>query len=79
MLLHITKKFPAGFRDYKLEDKVIKNWIEKDLPKSNIALDANIVKLSVESLSKIKLGTKLLRYIEKIEEKSKKIKKKKLY
>jgi len=79
LLLHITKKFPAGFRDYKLEDKVIKNWIEKDLPKSNIALDANIVKLSVESLSKIKLGTKLLRYIEKIEEKSKKIKKKKLY
>jgi hypothetical protein len=54
LLLHITKKFPAGFRDYKLEDKVIKNWIEKDLPKSNIALDSNIVKLSVESLSKIK-------------------------
>ena len=24
LLLHITKKFPSGFRDYKLEDKVIK-------------------------------------------------------
>ena len=32
LLLHITKKFPSGFRDYKLEDKVIKYWIEKNLP-----------------------------------------------
>ncbi|SVC87160.1 uncharacterized protein METZ01_LOCUS340014, partial [marine metagenome] len=29
LLSHITKKFPSGFRDYKLEDKVIKYWIEK--------------------------------------------------
>jgi hypothetical protein len=79
LLLHITKKFPAGFRDYKLEDKVIKYWEKKDLPKSNIALDTNIVKLSAESLSKIKLDPKLLRYMDKIEEKNQKIKKKKLY
>ena len=79
LLLHITKKFPAGFRDYKLEDKVIKYWIEKDLPKSNIALDTNIVKLSAESIAKIKLDPKLLRIIEVLEQKSKKIRKKKLY
>jgi len=79
LLLHITKKFPAGFRDYKLEDKVIKYWIEKNLPKSNISLDTNIVKLSAESLAKIKLDPKLLRYIEDREEKSKTIRKKKLY
>jgi hypothetical protein len=79
LLLHITKKFPAGFRDYKLEDKVIKYWIEKDLPKSNVALDTNIVKLSAESLSKIKIDPKLLSKIEKLEQKSKKIRKKKLY
>ena len=79
LLLHITKKFPAGFRDYKLEDKVIKYWIEKDLPKSNVALDTNIVKLSAESLSKINIDPKLLNKIEKLEQKSKKIRKKKLY
>ncbi len=79
LLLHITKKFPAGFRDYKLEDKVIKYWIEKNLPKSNISLDTNIVKLSAESLAKIKLDPKLLRYIEDREKKSKTIRKKKLY
>ena len=32
LLQHITKKFPSGFRDYKLEDKVLKFWIEKNLP-----------------------------------------------
>ncbi len=79
LLLHITKKFPAGFRDYKLEDKVIKNWIQKNLPKSNLSLDTNTVKLSADSLSKIKIDGKLLTEIEKLEQKSKKLRKKKLY
>ena len=35
LLNHITKKFPSGFRDYKLEDKVIKFWSDRNLPKSN--------------------------------------------
>ena len=60
LLDHITKKFPAGFRDYKLEDKTIKFWADRDLPKSNISLDTNNVKLSVESLSKIKLDPKFI-------------------
>ena len=79
LLNHITKKFPAGFRDYKLEDKVIKFWSDRDLPKSNISLDANNVKLSAESLSKIKLDPKFLTKINQLEEKSSKIRKKRLY
>ena len=79
LLEHITKKFPAGFRDYKLEDKTIKFWADRDLPKSNISLDTNNVKLSVESLSKIKLDSKFISKIEQLEEKSSKINKKKLY
>jgi hypothetical protein len=79
LLDHITKKFPAGFRDYKLEDKTIKFWADRDLPKSNISLDTNNVKLSVESLSKIKLDSKFISKIEQLEEKSAKINKKKLY
>ena len=79
LLDHITKKFPAGFRDYKLEDKTIKFWADRNLPKSNISLDANNVKLSVESLSKIKLDSKFISKIEQLEEKSSKINKKKLY
>ena len=61
LLQHITKKFPAGFKDYKLEDKTIKYWIKKDLPTTNITMDTNIVKLSTEILSKMKLDKTLLK------------------
>ena len=79
LLNHIIKKFPAGFRDYKLEDKVIKHWIDKNLPKTNVALDTNTVKLSVESLSKLRLDPKFQKKIDELEQKSMKIRKKKLY
>ncbi|HUU47856.1 MAG TPA: hypothetical protein VMW55_03635 [Nitrosopumilaceae archaeon] len=79
LLNHIVKKFPSGFRDYKLEDKVIKYWIDKDLPKTNVSLDTNTVKLSVESISKIRLDPEFLKRLENLEHKSSKIRKKKLY
>lgn len=79
LLDHITKRFPAGFRDYKLEDKVTKLWSDRGLPKSNISLDQNTVKLSAESLSKIKLDPGFVAKIEQLEEKSSKKRKKKLY
>jgi hypothetical protein len=79
LLNHINKRFPSGFRDYKLEDKVMKYWIDKNLPKTNVSLDTNTVKLSIESLSKIKLDPKFLKKIDDLEQKSMKIRKKKLY
>ena len=79
LLNHITKRFPAGFRDYKLEDKVMKFWADKNLPKTNISLDTNTVKLSIESLSKIKISPAFISKIDQLQEKSLKIHKKKLY
>ena len=79
LLNHITKRFPAGFRDYKLEDKVMKFWADKNLPKTNISLDTNTVKLSVESLSKLKISPSFISKIDQLQEKSSKIHKKKLY
>jgi len=79
LLNHITKRFPAGFRDHKLEDKVMKFWLEQNLPKINISIDANIVKLSAESLSKINLDPTFLHRIDQLEQKSAKVHKKKLY
>ena len=79
LLLHITKKFPSGFRDYKLEDKVIKFWIEKNLPTTNIALDTNITKLSADFISKIQLKPDLLSKIKSFELKGSKLRKKRLY
>ncbi len=77
LVSHITKRFPAGFRDFKLEDKTMKFWIEKGLPKMNISLDTNIVKLSAESLSKITINPQLFKKLEKLEIKSEKIRKRK--
>ena len=79
LLSHITKKFPAGFRDYKLEDKVIKYWIEEKLPTTKIMLDANTVKLSTDLISKMKLNSKLISKIESFELKGSKLRKKILY
>jgi hypothetical protein len=79
LLLHITKKFPAGFKDYKLEDKTVKFWFKKNLPTTNITMDTNIVKLSTEALSKITHDPSLIKKMEKLEEKSTKIRKKKYF
>ena len=79
LISHITKRFPSGFRDYKLEDKVIKLWIEQKLPVSKITLDTNTVKLDASQLSNIKLNELLLQQLEIIKTKNSKIRKKKLY
>lgn len=79
LLRHITKRFPAGFHDYKLEDKAIKFWMDKNLPKTNTALDSNTVKISAKSLSKIKIDPRFLKKMDELETKSNKIRKKKLY
>ena len=79
LLSHITKKFPSGFRDYKLEDKVIKYWIEKNLPVTNITLDTNITKLSPDLISKMRLAPNLISKIESFELKAVKLRKKRLY
>jgi len=78
LLSHITKKFPAGFKDYKLEDKAVRYWIKKNLPTTNITMDTNIIKLSTEAISKIKLNPILLKKLQGLEEKNSKIHKKKL-
>ena len=80
LINHITKRFPAGFRDYKLEDKVTKFWIKKGLPKFNISMDTNNVKLSAASLSTLNLDPEFLNQIQELEEKTSKIRiKKRLY
>jgi|TARA_B100001750_G_C15375273_1_gene529508 hypothetical protein len=79
LLLHITKKFPSGFRDYKLEDKTIKFWIEKNLPTTKIALDTNITKLSSNLISNLQLNSDLMKKIENFESKGLKLRKKRLY
>ena len=79
LILHITKRFPSGFRDFKLENKIIKFWIEKNLPTSKINLDTNTIKLNAKSLANIKINSALLKKLEQIQIKNTKIRKKKIY
>ena len=79
LVQHITKKFPSGFRDYKLEDKVVKYWIEKNLPALQISLDINTVKLNAKSLSQININPSLLKKLENIQMKNSRLRKKRIY
>lgn len=79
LLTHITKKFPTGFKDYKLDDKTEKLWISKQLPATNLTLDTNTVKLSAESLAKVSWDPVLLAKIKEYEEREQKLRKKKIY
>ena len=79
LLSHITKKFPSGFRDYKLEDKVIKYWIEKNLPTTELTLDTNVTKLSADFISRMNLKPDIIAKIESFELKGSKLRKKRLY
>lgn len=79
LLLHITTKFPEGFRDYKLEDKVMKLWIGKGLPTINITMDTNIAKIPASVIANTTIDATLLQKLDQIEQKTSRIKKKKLY
>ena len=79
LILHITKKFPEGFKDYKLEDKVIKFWIEKKLPAIHITLDTNVVKLPANVIANTKIDPNLVSKLDELEQKASKLRKKKLY
>ena len=78
LISHITKRFPSGFRDYKLEDKVMKFWINEKLPVSKISLDTNTVKLNPKLLSNVKFSELLLQKLEIVQARNSKLRKKKL-
>jgi hypothetical protein len=50
---HITKRFPEGFKDARLEKKAIKNWMNKGLPSITVSLDSNITKIPVEAMANL--------------------------
>jgi len=79
LLSHITKKFPEGFRDYKLEDKVMKLWIEKKLPSINMTMDTNIAKIPATVIANTTIDANLLQKLDQIELKASRFRKKKLY
>jgi hypothetical protein len=51
LIRHITARFPEGFRDLNLEEKVMKTWMKTGLPTSKVSLDANIIKIPIEAMA----------------------------
>lgn len=55
LIKHITSRFPEGFRDLKLEDKVIKDWMNKGYDTIRVPIDANTVKIPVEVMTRLQV------------------------
>jgi len=55
LLKHITTRFPEGFRDLKLEDKVIEMWMNKGLPTTKVPMDANVIKIPIEAMANLQV------------------------
>jgi hypothetical protein len=55
LVRHITTRFPEGFRDLKLEDKVIKMWMNGGLPTIKVPIDSNVIKIPIEAMSRLEV------------------------
>ena len=52
---HVTRRFPEGFSDLRLEDKVVNEWINRRLPTTKVAIDANIIRLPIELMANLEV------------------------
>jgi hypothetical protein len=52
---HINKKFPEGFRDLRLEDKVVKEWIGTRLPTTRVPVDTNTTRIPIELMANLEV------------------------
>ena len=66
---HITKKFPEGFSDMRLEGKVVNEWMNKGLPTIKVTIDSNIVKLPIELMANLEVDEQVKKRIMEIENK----------
>ena len=55
LIKHITTRFPEGFRDMKLEDKVINRWMNKGFPTTKVQVDANMIKIAIEAMTNLEV------------------------
>jgi hypothetical protein len=59
LVRHLLSKFSAGFKDGRLENKVIREWMHKGLPVTKIQLDSNVTKLPIEKIASAKIDPEL--------------------
>ncbi len=65
----INKKFSNGLEDKRLNEKTLKEWIEKGLPTLNLSPNDNVIRLPVSSILKMKIDPSLKLKLEELERK----------
>ena len=63
LLKLITKKFPEGFQDSKLENKSLKLWLKKGLPSTRISMDENVIRIPISAVVNTEIDQKLKKKI----------------
>lgn len=55
LVRHLITKFSTGFKDSRLEDKVVREWMRNGLPLTKIQLDSNVTKLPIEKIASTRI------------------------
>ena len=70
LINHIEKKFSEGFGDRRLERKAIEDWMNKGLPTIVLPVDANIIRIPIETIAKLRIDDILREKINQFENKA---------
>jgi len=67
LIHHLLSRFSTGFKDTRLENRVVKEWIHKRLPMTSIPLDSNVTRIPIDKIASVKIDPDLKEKIFKFE------------
>ena len=67
LIRHLLSRFSTGFKDKRLEDRVMKEWMHKGLPVTTIPLESNVTRLPIDKIASVKIDHELKEKIFKFE------------
>ena len=76
---HILNRFPQGFKDVRLEEKVIRHWISQGLPTSKVPINTNAIKIPIELVSRLNVDEIVRKKIIEFENLGQTLRKKSMY
>ncbi|MEM3437878.1 MAG: hypothetical protein QXP55_05050 [Nitrososphaerales archaeon] len=65
----VKKKFSNGLEDKRLNERTLKEWIEKGLPTINLSPSDNVIRLSISSILRMKIDPILKLKLRELERK----------
>jgi len=73
LVSHITRRFPEGFVDERLEKKVTSLWIARGLPVTRVSLDSNTLRVPAEAISGVRFDPAILARVGEIVERGRRL------